>query len=157
MNKNNFKPSDFLERRIFSEFLRALQNLHHKSGRRYDTVIAGKRSAVTSCVAHVLWTGLPLLIISARFDTHGCGLSVLFKTPLLIGMQQRQKPFCTPAPVIPSVSTKVCLNTLLWGLVVRVPGYRSRGPGPILGATRFSEKWWVWNGVHSASWVQLRS
>jgi hypothetical protein len=26
------------------------------------------------------------------------------------------------------------------GLVVRVPGYRSRGPGSILGATRFSEK-----------------
>jgi hypothetical protein len=28
----------------------------------------------------------------------------------------------------------------LCGLVVRVPGYRSRGPGSILGATRFSEK-----------------
>jgi hypothetical protein len=24
-------------------------------------------------------------------------------------------------------------------------------PGSIPGATRFSEKWWVWNGVHSAS------
>jgi hypothetical protein len=30
-------------------------------------------------------------------------------------------------------------------LVVRVPGCRSRGPGSIPGATRFSEKW-VWNG-----------
>jgi hypothetical protein len=39
----------------------------------------------------------------------------------------------------------------LCGLVVRVPGYRSRGPGTISGATRFSEKQWVWNGVHSAS------
>jgi hypothetical protein len=29
----------------------------------------------------------------------------------------------------------------LCGLVVRVPGYSSR----------FSEKWWVWNGVRSAS------
>jgi hypothetical protein len=38
------------------------------------------------------------------------------------------------------------------GLVVR-----SRGPGLIPGATRFSKKWWVWNVVHSASWVQLRS
>jgi hypothetical protein len=28
----------------------------------------------------------------------------------------------------------------LCGLVVRVSGYRSRGPGPILDATRFSEK-----------------
>jgi hypothetical protein len=45
----------------------------------------------------------------------------------------------------------------LCGLVVRVPGYRSRGPGSIPGATRFCEKYWVWNGVHSASWVQLKS
>jgi hypothetical protein len=29
---------------------------------------------------------------------------------------------------------------LLRGLVVRVPDYRSRGPGSISGATRFSEK-----------------
>jgi hypothetical protein len=28
----------------------------------------------------------------------------------------------------------------LCGLVVRVPGYRSRGPGSILCTTRFSEK-----------------
>jgi hypothetical protein len=41
------------------------------------------------------------------------------------------------------------------GLVVRVPGYRSRGTGSILGATSFSETKRVWNGVHSASWVQL--
>jgi hypothetical protein len=45
----------------------------------------------------------------------------------------------------------------LCGLVVRVPGYRFRGPGSIPVATRFSETWWVWNGVHSASWVQLMS
>jgi hypothetical protein len=36
-------------------------------------------------------------------------------------------------------------------LVVRVLGYRSRGPGSIPGATRYSEKQWVWKGVHSAS------
>jgi hypothetical protein len=29
---------------------------------------------------------------------------------------------------------------LLCGLVVRVPGYRSRGPGSIPGGTKFSEK-----------------
>jgi hypothetical protein len=39
----------------------------------------------------------------------------------------------------------------LCGQVVRVPGYISGGPDAIPGATRFSEKWWVWNGVHSAS------
>jgi hypothetical protein len=38
----------------------------------------------------------------------------------------------------------------LCGLVVRVPGYRSRGPGSILGNTRFFEQW-VWNGVYLAS------
>jgi hypothetical protein len=40
--------------------------------------------------------------------------------------------------------------------LIRLLGYRSRGPGSIPGATRFSEKL-VWNEVHSASWVQLRS
>jgi hypothetical protein len=33
----------------------------------------------------------------------------------------------------------MCVDRLC-GLVVRVPGYISRGPGSILGATRFSEK-----------------
>jgi hypothetical protein len=41
--------------------------------------------------------------------------------------------------------------------VVRVPGYRSRGAGSIPGDIRFSEKKWVWNGVHLTSRVQLRS
>jgi hypothetical protein len=45
----------------------------------------------------------------------------------------------------------------LCGLVIGVTGYRSRGPGSIPGDTRFSEKYRVWNGVHSASSVQLRS
>jgi hypothetical protein len=30
-------------------------------------------------------------------------------------------------------------------------------PGSIPGASRFSENQQVWNGVHSASWGQLRS
>jgi hypothetical protein len=42
------------------------------------------------------------------------------------------------------------------GLVVRVPGYRSRGPGSISFTTRFSEKQWVCKGVHSVLWVPLR-
>jgi hypothetical protein len=50
-----------------------------------------------------------------------------------------------------------CATHRFCGLVVRVPGYRSRGPGSTSGSTRFSEKYWVCNGVHSASWVQLRS
>jgi hypothetical protein len=39
----------------------------------------------------------------------------------------------------------------LCGLVVRVLGCRSMGPGSISGAGRFFEKYWVWKGVHSAS------
>jgi hypothetical protein len=40
------------------------------------------------------------------------------------------------------------------GLVVRLPGYRSRGPGSILGATGFSEKQWDevmgrWRELHN--------
>jgi hypothetical protein len=45
----------------------------------------------------------------------------------------------------------------LCGQVVRVHSYSSRGSGSIPGATRVSEKEWIWNGVHSALWVQLRS
>jgi hypothetical protein len=40
--------------------------------------------------------------------------------------------------------------------MVVVCGLVARVPGSILGATTFSEKQWVWNGVHSASWVQLK-
>jgi hypothetical protein len=40
---------------------------------------------------------------------------------------------------------KLLFETCLTASVVRVPGYRSRGPGSITGATRFSEKQWVWN------------
>jgi hypothetical protein len=36
--------------------------------------------------------------------------------------------------IITSATDRLC------GLVVRVPGYRSRDPGSIPGATRFSEK-----------------
>jgi hypothetical protein len=32
-----------------------------------------------------------------------------------------------------------------------VHGYRSKRPGSIPGVTTFSEKYWVWNVVHSAS------
>jgi hypothetical protein len=41
------------------------------------------------------------------------------------------------------------LKDRLCGLVVRVLGYRSGGPGSIPSTTK--KKSWVWNGVHSAS------
>jgi hypothetical protein len=42
------------------------------------------------------------------------------------------------------------ISDRLSGPVGRVPGYRSRGPGSIPGATMFSEKQWVQSGVHAA-------
>jgi hypothetical protein len=48
-------------------------------------------------------------------------------------------------------SEYVIVSAHLCGLVARVSGYRSRGLGSIPGATIFSKKQWVWNGVHSAS------
>jgi hypothetical protein len=44
------------------------------------------------------------------------------------------------------VTSVLIYHDRICDLVVRVPGYRSRGPGSIPGVTRFSEKWWVWNG-----------
>jgi hypothetical protein len=41
----------------------------------------------------------------------------------------------------------------LCGLVVRVPGYRSRDTGFDFRCYQTFFKYWVWNGVHSASWV----
>jgi hypothetical protein len=62
--------------------------------------------------------------------------------------------------VLPAENNERCQPARIFylcGLVDRVPGYRSRGPGLIPGSTRFSEKYWVWNGVHLVLWVQLRS
>jgi hypothetical protein len=52
-------------------------------------------------------------------------------------------------------SSNIVFLGRLCGLMVRVPGYRCRGPGSIPSTTRFSRKWLVWNRVHSASWVQF--
>jgi hypothetical protein len=38
------------------------------------------------------------------------------------------------------INSSYCTVDRLCGPVVRVPGYRSRGPGSIPGSTRFSEK-----------------
>jgi hypothetical protein len=48
-------------------------------------------------------------------------------------------------------TVNILITDRLCGLMVRVPGYRYRGPGSIPGVTRFSEKSWAWNQIHSAS------
>jgi hypothetical protein len=48
----------------------------------------------------------------------------------------------------PTLFIKGVTSDRLCHLVVRVPDCRTRGMGSSPGATRFSEKWWVWNGVH---------
>jgi hypothetical protein len=45
-----------------------------------------------------------------------------------------------PDGCLTPILTAFDYGVFLCGLVVRVPGYRSRGPGSIYGATRFSEK-----------------
>jgi hypothetical protein len=54
----------------------------------------------------------------------------------------------SPSPFLALLylSIAVIKVDLLCGLVVRVPGYRSRGLDSITGATRLSEEYWVWNG-----------
>jgi hypothetical protein len=50
--------------------------------------------------------------------------------------------------------------SLHWTLNLTLSVYLATDPevlGSIPGASRFSEKQWVWNGVPSASWGQLRS
>jgi hypothetical protein len=42
--------------------------------------------------------------------------------------------------IIIIISIIIIITDSLCGLVVRVPGYRFRGPGSIPGATTFSEK-----------------
>jgi hypothetical protein len=44
-------------------------------------------------------------------------------------------------PLLEKINDDICIEEdRLCVLVARVPGYRSRAPGSILGATRFSEK-----------------
>jgi hypothetical protein len=50
-----------------------------------------------------------------------------------------------------------CISDRLFGLVARVPGYRSRGPGLIPGATRFSEKYLLTSGGCSVGIVPTRT
>jgi hypothetical protein len=53
-----------------------------------------------------------------------------------------QDPRTEPSPCLElfrNYSTLYGVSDLLCGLVVRVPGYRSRGPGSISGGTRFCE------------------
>jgi hypothetical protein len=68
-------------------------------------------------------------------------LAVLFNA---IAMSRRLTFAAHKFKVIAPLYDRLC------GLVVRVLGYRSGGPGSIPGTTR-KKKEWVWNGVHSAS------
>jgi hypothetical protein len=61
-----------------------------------------------------------------------------------------------PQNVLKLISRTVLISNRLCGLVVTVLGYRSGGPGSIPGTTKKKKKR-IWNGVNSASRVQLRS
>jgi hypothetical protein len=78
---------------------------------------------------------------------HGLLTGIVFLLlQLLLKMQLELKDATHEGPI---EMQKQCFQ--MDRLVVRVPVYRSGGPGSKPGATRFSEKYWVWNGVYSAS------
>jgi hypothetical protein len=87
----------------------------------------------------------------SRWQTDYWGVS-FFSVPsgkYLDSKSNRPRP--PPSKSFPIYHSSTFLSDRLCGLVFRVPGYRSRGPGSITGTTRFSVKLWVGNGVHSAS------
>jgi hypothetical protein len=68
---------------------------------------------------------------------------------ILVGKPEGRRPLEDQDVVGWTILKIIILNWgRLYGLVVRVPGYRSRGLVSIQGTTRFSQKQWVWNGVH---------
>jgi hypothetical protein len=81
-------------------------------------------------------------ILVHRHEPNYCGVKELFVLTANSGQRE--------AKMLHALST-MAHRDCLCGLVVRVAGYRFRGPGSIPSATRFSEKQWVWNGGHSAS------
>jgi hypothetical protein len=98
----------------------------------------------------------------------GCPIySIKLNTPVIYYTILRVVLLCSsnnePFIIWIDLQLNSLLEVTIWptrpplGLMVRVPDYRSRDLGSIPCATRFSEKWWVWNEVHSASWVQLKS
>jgi hypothetical protein len=60
-------------------------------------------------------------------------LNVLVQIANKMGLQKEGKKIIS--------QSLITLYDRLCGLVVRVPGYRSRGPGWISGTTTFSEKY----------------
>jgi hypothetical protein len=113
-----------------------------------------------------VWAGSIPSSVAEQMWWHPCNLRVqaqslrcgsAWSSSLTVKIQQELEILSCPLLFLEEFSTTILICDRLCGLVVRVPGYRSRGPGSIPGANRFSEKWWVWNGVHPVSWVQLRS
>jgi hypothetical protein len=90
------------------------------------------QDSVTVHMAHVSTTPLRNVFRNNNFKGHLATMVTWSHTPWLLSSG---------------------INARCSGLVVKVPGYISRGPGFDSRATRFSEKYWVWNRVHSASWV----
>jgi hypothetical protein len=55
-------------------------------------------------------------------------------------MDRKGNPGCQIGNVSQETEIELYKVDHLCGIVVRVPGYRSRGPGSIPGATRFSSR-----------------
>jgi hypothetical protein len=102
-------------------------------------------------LVHTIYTIISLLnyIIILPF------MSWSFRCPSSLKKKKYVHLSCLPHTLYtPPISLHLIWSSLLYlvdrlcGLVIRVPGYRFRGPGSIRAATKFSEKYWVWYGVH---------
>jgi hypothetical protein len=61
---------------------------------------------------------------------------ILFGPVNLVGVEILRIPPALPMPKLPEMELSMCLALMKTASVVRVLGYRSRGPGSILGSTR---------------------
>jgi hypothetical protein len=89
---------------------------------------------------------------SAEVEGSGCGLTDVVSMDLAGATEENQETLSQSirSALRNSYGRKLLADDRLCGLVVRVLGYRSGGPGSIPGTTR-KKMYWVWNGVHSAS------
>jgi hypothetical protein len=107
--------------------------------------------ALRQVFLRVLRFSLPIVILpTAPRSSSGAGTigQIVAEVPSglsLTALQEtrKKKKFCCPSVAGNSFVPEAFPNLsfyALCGLVFRVPGYRSRGPGSILGAVRVSEK-----------------
>jgi hypothetical protein len=109
-----------------------------------DLIVNGQTCVAQNKVAQHDWSCMgPLVIRSlSAFNTLQYSTGCTCITDHISSLLYVYYKFTFIIVIITDISRSLCLNSYL----ISIPG-----------ASRFSEKQRVWNGVHSASWGQLRS